>query len=149
MGVAAVFDFSRDPTENNAVGDSQMQQGARFTALITWADSFSGGVAVGPFTLFGYTARMQLRTTKTAPDPPVLSITSAAGRIKKGDGTTFGAAGHTDGTILLDVPDEDTALVPAVEGDTTYKYDLEIEDAAGNVERILEGSITVTPNVTR
>lgn len=148
MGVAATFDFRR-------TNSAQMQQGARFTALITWADSVDPVtfVVTGPFPLVGYTARMQLRTQKAQPSgvdpPPVLSITSAAGRIKKGDGTTFGAAGHTDGTILIDVPDEDTMLVPAAEGDSSYYYDLEIEDSAGNVERLIEGVIVVTPNVTR
>jgi hypothetical protein len=147
VGVAAQYNFKQDDGHGNR---SQMQQGARFTALLTWAAGVDGsGNPTGPYSLVGYTARMQLRTARTASGPPELSVTSAGGKIKKGDGTTFGAAGHTDGTILIDIPDEDTDTVDAGETGTTYYYDLELEDSAGNVERILEGQIEVTPNVTR
>jgi hypothetical protein len=140
---AGGYDFSR-------ANSSQMEQGARFLRPLVWAASVDGsGNPVGPFSLVGYQARMMLRVTKTAAGPPVLAITSASGRIKKGDGTTFGAGGHTDGTILIDVPDEDTAALTVAEADSAYFYDLEVEDSSGNVTRLLEGKVTVTAEVTR
>jgi hypothetical protein len=140
---AGVHSFTRE-------NGTQMEQGARFLRPLVWAASVDGsGNPVGPFSLVNFTARMQLRTSKTASGPPSLSITSASGKIKKGDGTTFGAAGHTDGTILIDVPDEDTSALTVAEGDSSYYYDLEVEDSSGNVTRLLEGRVTVTPEVTR
>ena len=55
------------------------------------------------------------------------------------------ASPATGGKINLTANPTATAAVE--EG--IYVYDLEIESSAGNVTRILEGQVTVTPEVTR
>ena len=50
-----------------------------------------------------------------------------------------------NGEITMSMTAANTALLKA----GRYLYDLEVVDTAGNTSRILEGIITVTPEVTR
>jgi hypothetical protein len=51
----------------------------------------------------------------------------------------------SDGVVTLSMPSAQTSnLIPG-----RYRYDVEITDNSNNTFRILEGIITVTPNMTR
>lgn len=106
-----------------------IEQGATFDRLFTYkADG------TNPTNLTGYTARMQIRVTHDAP-VAILSLTSPTN-------ITLGGAA---GTLRVVITDEVTAALAA----GSYVYDLEIEDAAGAVTRLLKGEVEVDPEVTR
>ena len=66
----------------------------------------------------------------------VLTLTTANGRISLG-----GAAG----TLTLEISATDTANLTPSDG----VYDLELTDANGKVDRILEGTYSIRGNVSR
>lgn len=108
-----------------------IEQGATFTKTVTWKT----GKPALPVDLTGCVARMQVRE-KVDSTAVLLTLTSADGRITLG-----GAAG----TVVLRVDADDTAAI-------TWKggvYDLEIEFADGTVRRLLAGTVSVSPEVTR
>ena len=81
------------------------------------------------------TARMQIRPNINSSDV-LLALTD-------GDGTTVDEAG---GFIDLYISDDDTAALTFRRG----VYDLEIENSStGDVMRLLQGGVAVSPNVTR
>lgn len=106
----------------------EILQGETWTRTLTW--KISGALV----DLTGYTARMQVRRKVTS-DSTLLSLTS-------GSGITLGGSA---GTITLSVSATDTAAMTWREG----KYDLELVASDGTVTRLLEGRITVDPEVTR
>lgn len=106
-------------------------QGATFRKRLTW----KAGTPAVPVDLTGCTARMQVRS-EVESETPLLSLTTENDRITLG-----GAAG----TIDLYVSDEDTADITWADG----VYDLEIEHPSGEVTRLAEGSVSVSPEVTR
>ena len=108
-----------------------IEQGATFTKRLTW----KAGSPSAPVDLSGCTARMQVRA-KISDTAVLLELTT------ENDGITLG---DEAGTIDLSVTAEQSAAI-------TWKggvYDLEIEFADGVVKRLVEGSITVSPEVTR
>jgi len=104
-------------------------QGATWSLALTWNDD--GG---DPINLTGYTARMQVRPSYDA-STTVLSLTN-------GSGLTLGGAA---GTVTLRVEAATTTTVSAA----TYVYDLELQSGGGEVTRLVEGTLEVTPEVTR
>ena len=103
-----------------------LEQGATFSREITVQDSGSA------MNLTGYTPRMQMRSTH---DSSSIALTF----------TCTIASPATAGKInLIATATQTTAIEEAI-----YVYDLEIESSAGSVTRILEGQVTVTPEVTR
>jgi len=103
-----------------------IDQGADFSTTITVTDD-----AGDPINLTGYTASGQIRkhyTSNTAYD-----IT-----------TTFDVP-RTEGKITLTVPRATTTNIEA----GRYVYDVEITNAANTRSRLVEGIVTVTPEVTR
>jgi hypothetical protein len=94
----------------------------------------SGGLALSPANLTGYTAAMQLRSLPSSP-VVALDLTTANGGI-----TITGAAGK--------VSVHATAAQTAAIDDGVYVYDLEIE-SAGIVTRLVQGQALVSPEVTR
>ena len=67
---------------------------------------------------------------------------------------TFGfATNGTDGVVLMSLTDLQTSGIPAAGSKynslTKYQYDVEMEDPAGNVTRLLNGTASVSPEVTR
>lgn len=105
-----------------------IKQGSSFSKVITWNDEEGE-----PFDLTGYTAKMQIR--KTIRDEDVsLELTTENGRI-----SIVGA----EGKITLSIAATDTEDLSG-----NYVYDLELVDGAF-VERLLQGSISVDPEVTR
>lgn len=114
-----------------AVHDITIEQGATFTLSMVWRDS-SGT----PIDLTGCSARMQVRK-KYNSETPWLSLTSEAGDIVLGD---------EDGTIVVTATDEMTETVTAP---ACGVYDLEIVMSGGDVKRLVQGSATISPEVTR
>jgi hypothetical protein len=86
--------------------------------------------------LSGHIARMHIRQKVASPEI-ILALTSENG------GLTLGGAA---GTIDLFISDEDTASLTIRSG----VYDLEIETVPdGDVTRIIQGQVQVSPEVTR
>jgi hypothetical protein len=106
-----------------------IEQGATFRAVLAVADE------LGPVTLTGYSAAMQVREE---PDfaTVLLDLTSTNGGI-----TINGPAG----TLSLLV----SATVTAALDWTHAVYDLLIVAPGGDTTRLVEGSVTVDPGVTR
>ena len=104
-------------------------QGATWKLAMTYTDADGGAID-----LTNYTARMQARVTHES-DATVLSLTNGAGI----------TLGGTAGTIDLLVAATATAAIDADQ----YVYDLEIASASDEVTRVVQGTLLVTPEVTR
>ena len=104
-------------------------QGATWKLSMTYT---SGDVQ--PVDLTDYTARMQAR--------PSYESNVVALNLTNGSGITLGG---TAGTVGLLVPASITATVGAAQ----YVYDMELVSGSGEVTRFIEGTLTVTPEVTR
>jgi hypothetical protein len=105
-------------------------QGATWTQSLVWK---TGAPPTG-VNLNGFTGRMQLRENAGAPNVAV-ELTSGNGRITVGN----------NGSITLSLSAAETAAVPA----RRYVYDLEMVSSGGLVTRLLEGTVTISPGVTR
>lgn len=108
-----------------------IEQGATWRQPLTYEDSNGD-----PVDLTGYTARMQVRKKTSTPDPPLLDLTTENGGI---------TLGGTDGTILLEATDEQTAALDFKTG----RYDLELYPGDGTTKRLLMGSVILSREVTR
>lgn len=108
-----------------------INQGATFNSLrIVYKDP----VTLLPIDLTGYSARMQIRLNH-ASDTIILDLPGDDGDI---------LLGTDEGVIQVDIPASVTEALPAVKG----VYDLELITGT-YVERLLEGSVVITPEVTR
>jgi hypothetical protein len=106
-------------------------RGATFSEQIEWKDE--NGVAID---LTGFTARMHMRDTLEA-TTPFLTLTTENG------GITLGGAA---GTVDLLASAAATSAISATSG----VYDLELVAGDGvTVTRLLEGLVTISPEVTR
>lgn len=105
-----------------------IEQGATFTLSLVWKDSEGD-----PVDLTGYSARMQVRPSVTSEDV-LLSLTDQ-------DGIVLGG----DGSIVVQASATQTAAISSKRG----AYDLELEDQDGTVTRLLQGVVTISPEVTR
>lgn len=85
-----------------------------------------------PFDLSGYIGRSQIR--KTHADTNILA--SFAVSIP---------SPQKDGKVIMSLTDEQTAALNFIYG----VYDLELESPTGEVTRILQGKVTLSPEVTR
>lgn len=106
-------------------------QGATFRKRLTWKT----GPLSSPVDLTGCTARMQVRSSVDSPIV-LLPLTTENGGI---------ALGGTAGTIDLYVSDAGTTAITWSGG----VWDLEIVYPGGDVTRLAQGSISVSPEVTR
>lgn len=118
---AATFDLT---------GDRRIEQGA--TYLRTFTRFESDGVT--PVDLTGVKARMQIRQALRT-SRPMLDATTENGML---------VIGGPDGTVTLQFSAETTDKLL-----TDGVYDLELVHPSGFVERILEGEVQVSLNVTR
>jgi hypothetical protein len=109
--------------------DITCDQGATFSRVITWRNSNNT-----PIDLTNYTARMQVRANYPS-TTVVLSLTTENAGI---------ALGGALGTITLAATATATAAITADQ----YVYDLEMITGS-QVTRLVEGTFTVTPEVTR
>lgn len=112
--------------------DLALEQGATFRLTITWTDS--GGT---PINLTGATAHMSIRSqvANTDTGAPWADLTTANG------GITLGGAA---GTIAILVTDAQTATMTQARG----RYDLYVTLSNGDRDRLMEGAVTVDPQVT-
>jgi hypothetical protein len=118
-------------TTHPAKHDFYVYRGATFSEQIEWKDE--NGVAID---LTGFTARMHMRDTLEA-TTPFLTLTTENG------GITLGGAA---GTVDLLASAAATSAISATSG----VYDLELVAGDGvTVTRLLEGLVTISPEVTR
>jgi hypothetical protein len=107
-------------TKANIVVD----QGTTFSTNISLTDE--NGDALD---LTGYTARSQMRKHYTSSNSQSFTV----------------SLNSSEGTVILTLTANQTSsLVPG-----RYVYDVEVVSAANVVSRIVEGIVTVTPEVTR
>ena len=107
-----------------------IEQGTDFDRTITWKDA-SGAIV----DISGYTAQMQARTRIDSSET-FLDLNSAEGAL---------AIDGSNGQIHIHIPASDTASITAQQG----IYDLKLTSASGQIIRLLEGHITLSPEVTR
>ncbi len=100
-------------------------------------------------------------TPEAEPTPVDLTGAQVRGQIRKKalDATVvtnFGtriATVPTEGWIEFWLTDEQTAAIPCGDEltapESLYEYDIEVEDAEGNVDVCLSGAVRVRPGVTR
>lgn len=106
-----------------------IEQGATFTLNLIWKDSNNT-----PVNLTGYTARMQVRHRYSSTDT-LLSLTTENG------GITLGGSAGTIAVVA-------SATATAAISDRAGFYDLELVNA-GVVTRLVQGVVSITPEVTR
>ena len=87
-----------------------------------------------PIDLSGYSSRLQVRQAYYSEDP-IVSLVS-------GSGITIGGSA---GTIDLFISATDTSSFPT----GVHVYDLETVSPSNIVDRLIEGTFNVTPEVTR
>ena len=119
------------PTTSPSKYDFKIFQGGTFNELITW----STGAPSQPIDLTGCTAKMQVRSSITAPTI-LLELSSVNGAI---------VLGGSSGTIQLFLNPEQTASINWTSG----VYDLEINFNANDTRKLLFGTVTVVQEVTR
>ena len=120
-----------------------IEQGATFTLNFTWGvgTKIDGewvrdddeNVIIVPYDISHCTARMQIR--EDYGDPVLVSITTEDG------GITLGGVA---GTVAMKISAEKTAVLDV----QMARYDLELVHQSGDVDRLIEGVVTVDPNVT-
>jgi len=110
--------------------DLTIPAGATYSQVINWK---TGSTPTFVNTT-GFTARMQLRTSYSAASAS-LELTTSNGRISLTNA----------GVITLSLTATETAALAA----GRYVYDLELVSSGGLVTRLLEGVVTVSPEVTR
>jgi len=110
-----------------AIANLSIDQGATFTSDVTVKDANDN-----PFNLTGYTAAAKLAK-------------GYASTRTRTDFTTTVAADPTTGVVTLSLTSTQTAALDA----ERYVYDLEItQTSSGSVTRVIEGIISVRPQVT-
>lgn len=115
---------------SNAIYDFCINQGTDLTVPLVLKDSTGS-----PMDLTGYKASMQLRTN-VANTQAVDTLTNENERI---------VIVPEEGKITLFFPNSVTETYPA----QSLVYDIEIESGGGEITRILQGKIKVSPEVTR
>jgi hypothetical protein len=101
---------------------------------VTYTETFTYKIDNVAVNLTGYSAAMQVRRAYDSATP-LISLTS-------GSGITLGGSA---GTITLLIAYAATAAFEAGQ----YIYDLELTSASGIKDRILQGTFTVSAEVTR
>jgi hypothetical protein len=87
-----------------------------------------------PYILTNHTARMQVRRTIES-TTPLITLTTENGRI---------SLNGAEGFINLSITAADTAALTS-----SGVYDLEIISSGGLVSRVIQGTFTLSPEVTR
>lgn len=108
----------------------KIEQGATFRFEIVYRDSNSAIV-----NLTGFTARMQIRPIPSS-TTILVNASTANGKI---------VITPSQGRIVVTLSATETAALDF----TTARYDLEIEATDGTVTRLIEGVVTLSPEVTR
>lgn len=106
-----------------------IEQGADWELIFEWQNP--NGT---PIDVTGYTAELQIRTSPLA-KTAVLTLTSASG--------------ITITPLLGKFTVRATAIQTSAITNGTYSYDMEITSPGGYVTRLVQGTATVSPQVTR
>jgi hypothetical protein len=116
----------------SGVWNFTIEQGADFSVTWEW---LTGSPAI-PVNLTGYTAHLQVRPAyaATAPGTVYLDLTSSSG-------ITLGGSA---GTIAVFIPASTTAALSF----TNAAYDLKLTSVSGLVTRLLQGTVTLSWQVT-
>lgn len=136
-----------------------IEQGTTYEFGFTWHHEgpvVDGVVTPGdPHDLTGWAVRMQIRKAQQA--QAIVDATSTNGKIIIGStgldsgglpverGDAAEVKDPTNGRIDIILSDDDTDMLTL----SSAKYDLEVESPSGRVYRLLEGSVTVSPNITQ
>lgn len=112
--------------------DLPIKAGATYDETFTWLQTDNAT----PVDLTGVSARLQLRVGADVADPPLVDLTTANG------GIVITAA---QGKVRVIIAAALTAALPSTGG----VYDLVITWPDGSVQRLMEGSFSVSPRVTR
>lgn len=104
-----------------------IDQGTTFNNIINLTDDLTNV----PINITGYNIRGQLRRSYYSANP--------SGNI------TFSITDAANGEITMSMTDSQTANIKA----GRYLFDVETVDTSNTVSRVLEGIITVTPQITR
>lgn len=107
-----------------------IKQGATWETQLEW--EIDGDLV----NLTGYSAKMQLRRDYESAMPTIELTSGEGGAI---------TLGGSLGTISIRLTATQTSNIPAGK----YVFDLELTLLNGNTERLIEGTITVTREVTR
>lgn len=126
--------------------DLLIEQGATYDLTFVWADieTSNGTTSQTPKDLTGCSARMQIRAGYDK--AVLLEATTDNGRIILGTGGEVRVLlpeAVTDGAPVSQGPDGKSRLRRRA------KYDLEVVWPSGRVDRVLEGKVTFSPNITR
>lgn len=113
-----------------SIYDFELEQGATSRKIIVWTDS-NGTLR----DLTGYSARMQIRQY-VGSDVVLFELSTTNGKI---------VISPVDGEIALYFSAIDTEKMTWRRG----KYDLELVSVSGEVTRLLQGKITISPEITR
>lgn len=110
--------------------DLYIQQGTDFTHVISLQNSDGS-----PLSIFGYTARMQVR--ENVPSPSILlELSTSNGKLVNGG---------ANGQLTLTLTNVETSAIVWRSG----VYDLELTSPGGIITRVMEGNVTVGLEVTR
>ncbi len=109
----------------------KIDQGGTFQKVVTW----KAGTPATPVDLTGCSALAHIRAKISSPTT-LLELSTSDGTITLGDDA---------GTVTIAIDAETTAAITW----TQAVYDLEIYFPDGTVRRLLNGSVTVSPEVTR
>lgn len=114
------------------VYDIYIEQGATYDLIVTWNDDLDE-----PYDLTDCVARMQIRQAYGT--PILVSITTTS--------TSSGliTLGGVLGTITIKITDTATDTLTG----TSALYDLEVQFDNDDVKRVLQGAVTISPNITR
>jgi hypothetical protein len=103
-------------------------QGSTFRKTVTYK------IDDVPVNITGYTSRLQVRETHYSTET-ITSLTS-------GNGITLGGSAGTIDILI-------SASATAAFDPGNWVYDLEVQSSNGVVDRLIEGSFIITPEVTR
>jgi hypothetical protein len=115
-----------DVVREGATYDIVIKQGASFKLDLTYEDGDGN-----PINLTGATARMQIRSGGDA----LVTLSSPS------DGITLGGSSGTIAVRIWANETDSLPVVPAV-------YDLEVHGSATDVDRLLQGRVTIVGQVT-
>ena len=100
-----------------------MDQGTTFITSFTVNDDTGS-----PINFSGYSGLSQIRKTYTS-----------------SNAYSMGVSLYSNGSVVLNMSATNTSLIVA----GRYVYDVEVTDVSNNISRVVEGVVTVTPQVTR
>ncbi len=123
-----------------ATYDLYIEQGATFRLTMIYGRKdgtldVNGNSNVEPYDITGCHARMQIRARRGAQVQSSATTTSGGIQIPTG----------TDGKIIITITDEATDSLTGKRA----VYDLEVSYPSGDVVRILQGKVTISPNITQ